>query len=458
MNFSESLAYLYQLGNEVLTMNLGLETIRRLCAELGDPQDSFLAIHVAGTNGKGSTVAMTEAILCAAGLRTGLYTSPHLLSVTERIRVAGEPIPTEDFARLATRVRLAGDHLLARGDIPARPTFFEQVTAIGYLWFAEQRLDLAVLEVGLGGRLDATNLCRPLLTAITPIGFDHQAYLGNTLAAIAGEKAGILKPGIPVVVAPQDSEALSAILARAAAVGAPVLEPLPEATPLRTTPDLRQWVEFRIKEQSLPVLLHLRGAHQVTNARVAVSLIEALRARGWSIPLSAIAEGLAHTSWPGRLDLRLGPAGHPVLLDGAHNAAGAQVLRDFLLECCPDRPRTLLFGAMRDKDIPAITGLLFPLFDRLILCGIDTPRALDPAEIPAPDSALRAPSVLDALALASRLSSSDGMIVACGSIAMVATLTPLPPLPGGEGEEEGMRVEGRGRKQLRKSEEGGGSG
>jgi len=331
MNFSESLSYLYQRGNEVLTMNLGLETIRRLCSELGDPQESFPAIHVAGTNGKGSTVAMTEAILRVAGLRTGLYTSPHLLSVTERIQVAGQPIPTEDFARLATRVRQAGERLLANRAIPALPTFFEQVTAIGYLWFAEQQLDLAVLEVGLGGRLDATNLCRPIVTAITPIGFDHQEYLGHTLAAIAGEKAGILKPGVPVVIAPQDPEALSAILTRAAAVGAPVLEHLPEATPLRTTPGLRQWVEFRIGEVSLPVLLSLRGAHQIINARVAVSLVEALRVRGWSIPLAAIAEGLAHTSWPGRLDLRLGPAGHPLLLDGDHNAAGAQVLRDFLL-------------------------------------------------------------------------------------------------------------------------------
>jgi dihydrofolate synthase/folylpolyglutamate synthase len=439
MNFSESLAYLYQRGNEVLTMNLGLETIRCLCTELGDPQESFPAVHVAGTNGKGSTVAMTEAILRAAGLRTGLYTSPHLLSVTERIQVAGQPIPTEDFARLATRVRQAGERLLANRAIPALPTFFEQVTAIGYLWFAEQQLDLAVLEVGLGGRLDATNLCRPIVTAITPIGFDHQEYLGHTLAAIAGEKAGILKPGVPVVIAPQDAEALSAILARAAAVGAPVLEPLLEAKALRSTPALRQWVEFRIGEDSLPVLLSLRGTHQIINARVAVSIVEALRARGWSIPLPAVAEGLAHTSWPGRLDLRVGPAGHPLLLDGAHNAAGAQVLRDFLLEFCADRPRTLLFGAMRDKDIPAITGLLFPLFDHLILCGIDNPRALDPAEIPAPDSALHAPSALDALALASHLSPPNGLIVVAGSIAMVATLTPQPPLPGGEGEEEGVR-------------------
>ena len=185
MEFSESVEYLYGLGHEVLAMKLGLETIRLLSRELGSPHEAFPAIHIAGTNGKGSTAAMTEAILRAAGYRTGLYTSPHLLSITERMRVDGEPIPQDQFTRLATQVRMAGEQLVEQGQLPAPPTFFEQVTAIGYLWYAEQRVDLAVLEVGMGGRLDATNICRPVVTAITPVGLDHQQYLGETIAAMA---------------------------------------------------------------------------------------------------------------------------------------------------------------------------------------------------------------------------------------------------------------------------------
>src|SRR5262247_3839328 len=210
MNFEEATEYLYSLGNETLAMKLGLESVRALARALDDPQRKFPAIHIAGTNGKGSTAAMTASVLRAAGLRAGLYTSPHLVSITERIRIGDDEIAPDEFARLATDVRAAGERLVADSALPASPTFFEQVTMIAYLYFAEREVDLAVMEVGLGGRLDATNICEPVVTAITPIDFDHQNYLGDTLSSIAGEKAGIIKSGVPLVIAPQPGEAMSA--------------------------------------------------------------------------------------------------------------------------------------------------------------------------------------------------------------------------------------------------------
>lgn len=425
MEFSESVEYLYGLGHEVLAMKLGLETIRLLSRELGSPHEAFPAIHIAGTNGKGSTAAMTEAILRAAGCRTGLYTSPHLLSITERMRVDGEPIPQDQFARLATQVRMAGERLVEQGLLPAPPTFFEQVTAIGYLWFAEQRVDLAVLEVGMGGRLDATNICRPVVTAITPVGLDHQQYLGETIAAIAGEKAGIIKAGIPVVVAPQEPPARAVITARAVECDAPVIEGQVTAELVRRTVDLRQWVEFQCGLGSFDACLSLRGDHQRVNAATAVAVIEALVSRGWTVGTDAITSGLEQTFWPGRLDLRSGPAGRPLLIDGAHNQAGAAVLRDFLVSYCADRPLTLIFGAMRDKDVAEMTSRLFPIFKTIVLTGIDNPRALDPAEISTAANVERAPDIAAALELAAPLTPRTGLIVVAGSLYLVGEVLEL---------------------------------
>jgi dihydrofolate synthase/folylpolyglutamate synthase len=420
MNFSEALTYLHQLGNEVLTMNLGLEAIRRLCAELGAPQQAFPAIHIAGTNGKGSTAAMTEAILRAAGYRTGLYTSPHLVSVTERICVAGEPIPPDDFARLATMVRQVSERLRHEGQLEAGPTFFELITAIGYLWLAEQCVDLAVLEVGMGGRLDATNICRPVVTAITPVGLDHQQYLGPTVAAIAAEKAGIIKPGIPVVVAPQEPAARQVILARAAELAAPVSEGSVVTERVEPADDLRQRVAFRSSCGLLTPRLALRGDHQRINAATAISIVELLPALGWSIGADAILQGLETVCWPGRLDLRSdASSGPPLLIDGAHNLAGIEVLCDFLTENCVNRPLTLIFGIMRDKDVVVMTERLFPLFRQIILTGIASPRALDPAEITPAVAVERVASLPQALELARRVTPADGLIVVAGSLHLV---------------------------------------
>lgn len=416
VGYAESIEYLYSIGNEILSMKLGLDAIRELCGELGNPQERFPAIHIAGTNGKGSTAAMVESVLRAAGIRTGIYISPHLVSITERIRVDGEMIPPEDFARLATRVRTAGERLHREGRVRTIPTFFEQITAIGYLWLAEQQVELAVLEVGMGGRLDATNICHPVVTAITPVGLDHQQYLGSTIAAIAGEKAGIIKPGIPVVVAPQEAAARAVIAARATELDAPLIEGEVTSELVGRRPDLRQCATFHAPSGRYTLEMALRGDHQRLNAATAISIVDLLRHQGWKIGAEAVVTGLEKTCWPGRLDLRTGPAGLPFLIDGAHNIAGVEVLSDFLIDYCAGRPLSLIFGAMRDKDLTAMTRRLFPLFAQVILTGIDSPRALDPAEIDAPSGVERVAHLPAALELAARLTPPEGLVVVAGSL------------------------------------------
>lgn len=433
MDFQESVRYLYSLGNEMLAMKLGLESVRALAESLGRPQERFPAVHIAGTNGKGSTSAMVEAIALAAGLRVGLYTSPHLGSITERVRVNGEEISEAKFAGLATRVWEAGDRLVAEGRLPAVPTFFEQVTMIAYLYFAEGAVELAVLEVGLGGRLDATNVCRPVLTAITPVDYDHQQYLGDTLAAIAGEKAGILKPGVPVVVAPQAPEAMAIIADRSRETGAPLIAVEArlrdaEVAPVNDHHDLWQAGIHRLRYEGCDVRINLRGRHQVVNAMTAILLAEGLRDGGYSISREAIVEGLERVAWPGRLEMvSMGASAPPLLLDGAHNPAGAAVLRDFLREDCSRAPLTLIFGAMADKSIEEMAAMLFPLAHRVILTRVDNPRAVDPRTIAARAAAsnpnlLQTENVKAALEEAVRITPANGLICACGSLYLVGEI------------------------------------
>ncbi|MDX2031455.1 MAG: folylpolyglutamate synthase/dihydrofolate synthase family protein [Blastocatellia bacterium] len=426
MNFDQSLHYLYSLGNELLAMKLGLESVRALAEAFDRPQERFPAVHIAGTNGKGSTSAMVEAIALAAGVRAGLYTSPHLVSITERVRVDGTAISEAEFARLATRVREAGERLVASGRLSAVPTFFEQATMIAYLHFAEREVELAILEVGLGGRLDATNVCRPVLTAITPVDYDHQQYLGDTLAAIAGEKAGILKSGVPVVVAPQAAEAMAVIVDRSRETGAPLIAVearLREAAvvPVDEPHDRWQAGIHRLRYDGADVRINLRGRHQAVNAMTAILLAEGLRERGYSIPREAIVAGLERVTWPGRLEMvSMGASAPPLLLDGAHNPAGSVVLRDFLREHCSRAPLTMIFGAMADKAVDEMAAILFPLARRVILTRVDNPRAVDPARIAAPDDRLvHAENVRGALDEAMRVTPVDGLICVCGSLCLV---------------------------------------
>jgi dihydrofolate synthase / folylpolyglutamate synthase len=422
MSFEEAVDYLYRLGHETLAMKLGLDTIRVLAAACDDPQRKFPAIHIAGTNGKGSTAAMTDAILRSAGYRAGLYTSPHLVSITERIRVNGEEIAQEDFARLGTAVRATCERLVAEGTLEAPATFFEQVTLIAFLYLAERGVDVAVLEVGMGGRFDATNICRPIVTAITAISYDHQKYLGETLAEIAGEKAGIIKAGVPVIVAPQEEEARRIIAARAAESGAQLVPVETMATAYPIGDEGRYAIRFAEYEARLS----LRGRHQVNNAMTAIQIAEQLTKNGWKISTAAIVEGLSDTRWPGRLEL-LQVSGVPIFLDGAHNAGGAGVLRDFLNEHFSSRPITLIFGAMADKAIGEMTELLFPVAQKIIVTKVQNPRAAGTKELREiaakwRENVISAEDTDQALALALKVTPTDGLICACGSLFLIGEI------------------------------------
>lgn len=424
----EAIAYLYGLGNEMLAMKLGLENVLALASVLDEPQTKFPAAHIAGTNGKGSTAAMTARIAEAAGLRVGLYTSPHLVSITERIRVNGKEIAPDDFARLASVVRAAAERLVDERILPAAPTFFEQVTMIAYLYFAEENVDLAVLEVGLGGRLDATNICEPIVTAITPVGFDHQQYLGDTLASIAGEKAGIVKPGVPVVVAPQHEEAMRAIVRRCETLKAPLIATsAPLELEAADDPENigRYRFRYRTPHGEYTAQLGLRGRHQIANAVTAIHIAEQLQRAGFDIPSSAILEGLSNAEWPGRLEMiRISPSQAPLLLDGAHNADGAHALRDFLDEHFHSTPITILFGAAADKAIGEMSEILFPPASQIIVTRIASPRAADPNEIAeiAHRDVICIENAGQALDKALRITPLDGLVCVCGSLFLVGAI------------------------------------
>lgn len=428
MNFTETLNYLYSLGHETLAMKLGLESIAVLCEALGNPQFRYATVHIAGTNGKGSTAAMTEAIAQAAGHRVGLYTSPHIVEITERIRINGLDIAPDDFARLATRVRTTCEALLATKKLEALPTYFEQVTAIGFLYFAEQNVDLVVLEVGLGGRLDATNICQPTVCAITRVGFDHQEYLGHTIAAIAGEKAGIIKPGIPVVVAPQADEAMSVIKAKAEQSDAPLIAvdaPENQFVPTHSAKGNFQF-HYQTPIATYEIRLNLRGEHQTTNARTAIHIAETLRNQGICIAKSAIEEGLQNVRWPGRLEM-IEWQGRKLLLDGAHNLDGAQTLQRFLQEDCRDIPITMIFGVMRDKAIAGMAEILFPFATTLIATRINNPRSADPIVISEAATqlatpSLRAETVAAAMQEALQRTPTNGLICVCGSLYLIGEI------------------------------------
>jgi dihydrofolate synthase/folylpolyglutamate synthase len=426
MLFDDALSYLLSLGHETLTMKLGLESTTRLLEALGQPQSAFPKVQIAGTNGKGSTAAMLDAIFRAARIRTGLYTSPHLISITERIRIAGREITPEDFARLTVDVRDAARGLCDEGRLPAPPTFFEQVTAIALLAFREAQVQLAILETGLGGRLDATTAAAAETVAVTPIALDHQEYLGHTLAEIAAEKAAIIRPEVKaaVIAAQQPAEALTVLLRRCEACGVePRLSGM-SARVLETDATGRLRVSFRTgHDEYTNVRLALRGRHQLTNAALAVEVAEALRERGFDISRAAIIEGLETARHAGRLELREGqPA---MLFDGAHNAAGARALREYLDEFVK-RPVTLLFGAMREKEIGEIAAQLFPAARRLVLTRPANARAAPPEAlaraVPFDFDSSRitlAPDVRAGLHAAREVTPPGGLICVTGSLYLV---------------------------------------
>ena len=392
----DPLSYLFSL--EHFGIKFGLENITAIVERLGRPDRTFKSVHVAGTNGKGSVTAMVDAALRAAGHRTARYTSPHLTDLSERFVIGGRPVAHDTLVCAVATVRDVVESLRFDGTLGVQPTFFEVTTAAAFELFRRAEVEIAVLEVGLGGRLDATNIVSPVVTAITSIALDHQLYLGSTLAEIAFEKAGIIKAGVPVVVGPVDPESLSVIARVANERG---------ATLIRATP-----------ADAASFTLGLHGDHQRANAGVAVRLLEQLTARGVGVPSDAVARGLADPEWPGRLDQRRLPDGRELLLDAAHNPAGAAALATYLTAESQRRP--LVFAAMRDKDIDGMFRILLPAIGAAVMTRASNPRSADPGMLadsartiaPALPIAIE-PSSTDALAAAWRMSPR---IVVAGSI------------------------------------------
>ena len=412
---SGNLDYLFQL--EQFGIKFGLENIGAIVDRLGHPERAYRTVHIAGTNGKGSVAAMVDAALRAAGRRSARYTSPHLIDLRERFFIDGQAVSAEALDVAIGDVRRHIDALRADGTLVVQPTFFEVTTAIAFELFHRAAVDIAVIEVGLGGRLDATNVVAPEVSAITSIAFDHEQYLGTTLQQIALEKAGIIKPGVPVVVGQLDRELGDVIEQAARERAAPVVRAWDGVDILWGRSRLRPQDPIRLRTPMHDygdVVLALRGEHQVGNAVVAVRVLELL-----GVPPAAIVQGLTGVSWPGRLDVRRFADGREAILDAAHNPAGATALASYLKMRPGDRP-PLVFAAMRDKDIDAMLRALVPAVGALVLTRASTRRAADPAALAARARAvapelpvLVEPSPHDALAAAWRLSRR---IVVAGSI------------------------------------------
>jgi len=428
MDYAQSISYLYSLGHEVLAAKYRLESIRLLLASLGDPDRSFKSIVVAGTNGKGSVAAMIESVAREAGHRTGLYISPHLVRIQERIRVAGLEVSEAEFAQLATDVREAGEALVRDGELETVPTFFEQVTAAALLHFHRSKAELVVLEVGLGGRLDATNAVQRVLSIVTSIDFDHQEVLGATIAEIAGEKATIIVPGARAVIGRQLHQAASDVLMRRCLE----VNVLPVFANEPAAPSASDYGRLTFDYESTHssysrIMLGLRGRHQADNAAAAIEACEALDELGFKIPREAVVLGLREVNWSGRLEWI--DSVPPLLLDGAHNPSGARALRAYLTEFW-EGPLTLVFGAMADKDIDGMAAALFDLATTVVLTRVRDSRAAVGARLGKPALARQGnviftETVRQALSWARSVTPREGLIVVAGSLHLVGEVKRL---------------------------------
>ena len=406
----DELAYLFSL--EQFGIKFGLDNIRAILARLGHPERTFRSVHIAGTNGKGSVTAMVDTVLRCAGHRSARYTSPHLVDLAERFVVDGRAVDDAAMRAAARDVRDAIEALRADGTLQAAPTFFEATTALAFELFRRAAVEVAVIEVGLGGRLDSTNVIEPVVTAITSIDFDHQQYLGSTLEAIAAEKAGIIKPGVPVVVGDLGPEAITVIETIARDREAPIVRARDGVTVGRTTAVTASANTFDLRTPARDygtLTLSLRGEHQVANAIVAVRLLEELDGRGVRVPADAVREGLARVSWPGRLDHRRLPGGRELILDAAHNPAGAAALASYLTNISGPQP-VLVFGAMRDKDVHGMLSALLPTVSRMIVTRASNSRSADPEAL-----AVEARAIAPSLSVEVVASPADAMIAAWSS-------------------------------------------
>ena len=440
MSYETAVASMFALGHELANTpshKFDLGHMRVLLRALEHPERTFPSVLIAGTNGKGSTAATLAAILRASGLKTALYTSPHLLRINERIRVNGAEIGDDSFAALHGQVDAVADRLVEEHGLPWHPSFFEMMTAIAFVHFAREQVDIAVLEVGMGGRLDATNVVEPLVSVITDISLDHQKFLGNTVREIAREKVGIIRRGGVVVTLPQQPEANDVIgnaVLEADAVGVSAVQYVPPVSPgsseyqVPSTATNTVWSRYplEVMEKQILVQTPLVGRHQLRNVALAIAAAEELSKKGLpGITPESIERGIGETWWPGRFQVIAAKEGWPeVVLDVAHNPAGAWALRSALSERYQERPLVFVFGAMRDKAIAEMTEILFPMTLRVIATHPENPRAAAAEEIRQAASRTGTeidlvPDVAEALERARALAMAECVIVVTGSIYLV---------------------------------------
>jgi len=419
MDYRETLTYLDVLAESGI--KLGLDSMRKFLITLGSPQNSVPAIHVAGSNGKGSTAAFLSSILVEAGYRVGLYTSPHLVNVEERIAIDQQPIAPDAFAAAATLVRGRVEQAIAAGDLDRPLTYFEFLTAMAFHVFQKQACELQVVEVGLGGRLDATNtIDKPLLCIVTRIDLEHAEHLGSTLEAIAAEKAGIARPGTPVLTFERRPETLAALKAAVQKAGGSLVDVAKEFS---ASVDPIGNVTVRVGRSTFHEMpVSLPGEHQVENLALALRAVEALNARGFSINQDQVQMGVGNTRWPGRLEVvRTNPT---VLLDGAHNPAGARALAAYLDTLGPEGKLYLVFGAMKDKDIDGLLAPILPHADKVFVTRATIDRA---AEILPLEAAARkhhadvtgVASAAEALDRALSLATPNDTVLVTGSLLLI---------------------------------------
>jgi dihydrofolate synthase / folylpolyglutamate synthase len=457
MSYETAVSRMFALGHELAqtpSHKFDLVHMRILLDALDHPEQRFPSVLIGGTNGKGSTAATLASILRASGLKAGLYTSPHLVRINERIRINGSEISHADFAELHSRVDRAAETLVGNRELPWHPSFFEMMTAIAFEYFSREQVDLAVLEVGMGGRLDATNVVEPRVSVITDISLDHQKFLGNTVSEIAREKAGILRPGGPVVTLPQQPEANDVIGNAILAVGARAVDAVPFVPPV--SPGSREYLApgsppgnpgyiyrypLQVMGEEILVETPLVGRHQLRNVALAIAAAEELNHQGFaSIKAKSIESGIRDTQWPGRFQVIAARAGWPeIVIDVAHNPAGAWALRATLSERYRDRPLIFVFGAMRDKAISEMTEILFPLADQVIATRPDNPRAASPEEIRQAGARTGVEicpveDVKSAVERARSLASAGTVVVITGSIYLVGEVMSIVGAESGAGE------------------------
>jgi dihydrofolate synthase/folylpolyglutamate synthase len=447
MSYQVTVEQLYALGHELASTpahKFDLAYVREMLDALGHPERRFASVLIAGTNGKGSTAATLSSILRVAGYKTALYSSPHLVRINERIRVNGEVISDVEFDSIHERVERTAQQLLHSGKLPWHPSFFEMLTAMAFEYFASVGVEIAVLEVGMGGRLDATNVVEPLISIIADIALDHQKYLGNTITEIAGEKAGIIRPNGLVVTLPQHPQANDVI-------GHAILEKNARGiSAAQYVPPVSPGAAAYLAERALPVAGRnrypltvmgeeiqadspLAGRHQLRNVALAIAVAEELAQFGFQVTAKQIEQGIRETHWPGRFQV-LPPSAatnqREMVLDVAHNPAGAWALRSALSETFSGRELTFVFAAMRDKPLQEIAGILFPLANQVVVTHVANPRAATPDELLQAASRTGVPlyaeeTVPAALARARELSKPEGVIVVTGSIFLVGEVMTL---------------------------------